>query len=229
MISVVIPSLNEEADLAHTLAALVPAAIDGLVSEVVIADGGSTDRTAEIADAAGANFFRTERGRGQQLAEGARRAKGSWLLFLHADTILQPDWVTDAMALIRSVESGVRPQTGGVFRFALSDKGVRAACLTGIVRLRCAVLRMPYGDQGLLISRRLYDEVGGFKPMLLMEDVDLIRRLGRKRLMFFRSLAVTSARRYRTEGYFRRTLRNLACLCLFYLNLPPRLLARLYG
>jgi rSAM/selenodomain-associated transferase 2 len=229
MISVVIPSLNEEADLAHTLAALVPAAVDGLVSEVVIADGGSTDRTAEIADAAGANFIRTERGRGRQLAEGARHAKGSWLLFLHADTILQPDWVTDAVALIRAVESGVRPQTAGVFRFALSDNGLRAAFLTGIVRLRCAVLRMPYGDQGLLISRRLYDEVGGFRPMPLMEDVDLIRRLGRKRLIFFPSLAVTSARRYRADGYVRRMLRNLACLCLFYLNLPLRLLARLYG
>lgn len=229
MISVVIPSLNEEADLARTLAALVPAAVDGLVREVVIADGGSTDGTVKIADAAGVQFIKTDRGRGHQLAEGARQAKGPWLLFLHADTVLQPGWEKEAIALIRSVESGARSEAAGVFRFALDDAGLRAACLAGLVRLRCAILAMPYGDQGLLISKRLYEEVGGFKPMALMEDVDMIRRLGRKRLIFLKSLAVSSARRYRAEGYLRRMLRNFACLSLFYLHVPPRLLAHLYG
>jgi rSAM/selenodomain-associated transferase 2 len=229
MISVVIPSLNEEADLARTLAALVPAAIDGLVREVVVADGGSTDATAEIADAAGVHFIRTERGRGQQLAEGARHAKGAWLLFLHADTVLQEDWVKEAVALMRGVDSGARSDAAGVFRFALDDTGLRASFLSAMVRLRGIIFGLPYGDQGLLISRRLYEQVGGFRAMALMEDVDLIRRIGRRRLVFFRTAAVTSARRYRADGYFRRMLRNLACLGLFYLALPPRLLARLYG
>jgi GT2 family glycosyltransferase len=81
----------------------------------------------------------------------------------------------------------------------------------------------------LLISRRLYDEIGGFKPIALMEDVDLVRRLGRKRLKILRARAVTSASRYQREGYLRRMLRNSACLGLYFLRVPPHVLARLYG
>jgi hypothetical protein len=88
---------------------------------------------------------------------------------------------------------------------------------------------MPYGDQGLLISKRLYDRIGGFRPLTLMEDVDLVRRLGRRRIHLLRSRAVTSARRYRAEGYFRRMLRNLTCLSLYYLRVPTSVLTRLYG
>jgi rSAM/selenodomain-associated transferase 2 len=229
MISVIIPTLNEEADLARTLTALVPAAIEGLVRDVVVADGGSSDRTAEIAEVAGAHFIRTEAGRGAQLAEGTRHAKAEWLLFLHADTALQPGWEEEAVALIRAVETGAREETAAVFRFALDDTGLRAAALSALVGLRCAMVRMPYGDQGLLISRRLYDQVGGYKPLALMEDLDLVRRLGRRRIVLLRSRAVTSARRYRRDGYARRMLRNLACLSLYFLRVPPRVLARLYG
>ncbi len=229
MISVVIPTLNADIDLARTLTALIPAAVDGFVRDVVIVDGGSTDATAKVADEAGANFIRTERGRGVQLAEGARQAKGRWLLFLHADTVLQAGWESEAFELIRAVDSGARPDSAGVFRFALDDRGLWATYLKAVVWLRCRFFRMPYGDQGLLISRQLYEGVGGFKPMALMEDVDMIRRLGRRRLLFFRSSATTSARRYRAEGYLRRMLRNLTCLCLFYLRVPPRLLSRIYG
>ena len=229
MISVVIPTLNAEADLPRTLAALVPAAIEGIVREVVIVDGGSTDATARIADATGAHFIAAEQGRGQQLAAGAKAAKGPWLLFLHADTTLADGLEREALELMRAVELGTREDTAAVFRHALDDRGVWPAYLSAVVRLRCLILRMPYGDQGLLISKRLYNGVGGFKPMTLMEDVDLIRRLGRRRVAFLRSRAVTSARRYRGEGYLRRMLRNLACLGLYYMHVPPRVLARLYG
>jgi rSAM/selenodomain-associated transferase 2 len=229
MISVIIPTLDAQADLARTLTALVPAAMDGFVREVVIADGGSRDATAEIADEAGANFVACERGRGQQLAEGARHAKGKWLLFLHADTVLEPGWEADAFRHIRSVESGSRPDAAAAFRFSLDDRGLWAGLLDAVVWLRCRLFKLPYGDQGLLISRRLYEAVGGFKPMALMEDVDMIRRLGRRRIVFLRSKAVTSARRYRVEGCLPRMLRNLICLCLYYLRVPPRLLLRIYG
>lgn len=229
MISVVIPTLNAQAELSRTLGALVPAAIDGLVREVVIVDGGSTDATCRIADEAGARLVESERGRGQQLGEGARAAKGRWLLFLHADTVLQPGWEEEAFRHIQRIETQEQDDKAAAFRFRLDDDGLLAAYLQWAVGLRCRLFAMPYGDQGLLISRRLYNEVGGFKPISLMEDVDLIRRLGRKRLAFLRAGAVTSARRYRAEGYFRRMARNLTCLSLFYLRVPPRVLARLYG
>jgi len=229
MISVVIPTLNAQAELPKTLTALVPAAIDGLVKEVVIVDGGSDDATRRIADEAGARVVMSERGRGQQLACGAAEARGRWLLFLHADTVLQAGWEEDAFRHIQKVESMEMEDRAAAFRFRLDDDGLMAAYLQGAVALRCRLLRMPYGDQGLLISRRLYDRVGGFKPIALMEDVDLVRRLGRRRITFLRPIALTSAKRYRSNGYFPRMIRNLTCLTLFYLRVPPRMIARLYG
>ncbi|MEE8246899.1 MAG: glycosyl transferase family 2, partial [Alphaproteobacteria bacterium] len=88
---------------------------------------------------------------------------------------------------------------------------------------------LPYGDQGLLIHRDLYSRVGGFRPLPLMEDVDIVRRIGARRLVVLEAAALTSAARYRRAGYLRRSLRNLACLGLYFLGVPPRLLVRLYG
>lgn len=229
MISVVIPTLNAQMDLTRTLASLVSAAIDGFVTEVIVADGGSSDATVKIADDAGADIVHCEKGRGVQLAIGAKAAKGRWLLFLHADTVLQPGWEMEAHRHIRDIEIGDKPDMAAAFRFVLDDHGKRAAYLQWMVGLRCRILKLPYGDQGLLISRRLYDEIGGFKPVSLMEDVDLVRRLGRRRITMFRTAAVTSAERYRQEGYGRRMIRNLACLGLYYLWIPHQMLARLYG
>ena len=103
------------------------------------------------------------------------------------------------------------------------------ACLESLVALRCFLFALPYGDQGLLISRQLYRELGGFKPMPLMEDVDLMRRLKRSQLVMLHSRAVTSGVRYRNEGYVVRSLRNLGCMLLYFLRVPTRVLTRLYG
>jgi rSAM/selenodomain-associated transferase 2 len=229
MITVVIPTLNAGKHLARTLTALVPAAVDGLVREVIIADGGSTDATAEIAEASGATFLTAERGRGQQMRAGARAAKSRWLLFLHADTVLQAPWEDEAVRFIRAVDHGDAPEAAGVFRFALDDSGVSARLLEAVVHLRGIALRLPYGDQGLLISRRLYEGVGEFQPMALMEDVEMARRLGRSRIIRLNARALTSPRRYRQDGYIRRMLRNMTCLTLYYLRVPPRYLVKLYG
>jgi rSAM/selenodomain-associated transferase 2 len=228
MISVVIPTLNSQADLSRSLAALVPGVVDGVVREVIIADGGSQDDTPQIAEAVGANFVRAPKGRGPQLAAGARAAKGDWLLFLHADTVLEHGWHQEAERFIEEMARARRPRAAA-FRFALDDRGARPRYLEAMVSLRCALLRLPYGDQGLLISRAHYDRLGGFRDLPLMEDVDLVRRIGRRDLCFLRSRATTSADRYQREGYFRRMLRNLSCLTLYYLRVPPRYIVKLYG
>jgi hypothetical protein len=101
--------------------------------------------------------------------------------------------------------------------------------LEWLVALRCAALRLPYGDQGLLIPKRLYDDVGGYRPLALMEDVDLVQRLGRRRTVMLRSQAVTSAERFRREGYARRSARNLLCLALHTLRVPAHVISRIYG
>jgi hypothetical protein len=117
----------------------------------------------------------------------------------------------------------------GYFRFALDDPSAAARRLERFVAWRCRTFALPYGDQGLLIARRHYQAVGGFRPIALMEDVDLAHRLGRRGLVALDHPAVTSARRYRDGGYRRRGARNLLCLTLYFLGVPPSVLARLYG
>src|SRR6478672_5985963 len=109
MITVVIPTLNAETTLGPTLASLVSAAVDGLVRVVIVVDGGSTDRTTEIVDHAGANLLISDKGRGQQLAAGAAQARFPWLLFLHADTALEPGWEREASLFMQRIDMGERP------------------------------------------------------------------------------------------------------------------------
>jgi hypothetical protein len=150
-------------------------------------------------------------------------------LFLHADTAPAPGWEREASLFMERVDSGARPAAAAAFRFALDDNGVRPRVLEGLVALRCAALRVPYGDQGLLIPKRLYEEIGGYRPLPLMEDVDLVRRLGRRRIVMLGARAVTSAERFRREGYARRSARNLICLMLYTLRVPTHVIRRIYG
>jgi rSAM/selenodomain-associated transferase 2 len=225
-ISVIIPTLDAEAPLRRSLPSLATLNALALVHEVIFADGGSTDLTARIAEEAGAEFVRAPKGRGNQLAAGAARATGNWLLFLHADTVLELGWENAVAEFINEPENAGRI---GYFRFRLDDASAGARWLEALVALRCLLLRLPYGDQGLLISRAFYHRLGGFREIPLMEDVDFVRRAGRRRMAALDTEATTSASRYRSEGYLVRPMRNLLCLTLYFLGVPPRALAKLYG
>ncbi|MBI1383518.1 MAG: glycosyltransferase [Rhizobiales bacterium] len=233
MISVVIPTLNAARTLPHTLASLVPGMVEGIVKEVVVVDGGSSDATLAIVEEAGARLVASARGRGTQLAVGAEAARGDWLLFIHADTVLEEGWVREVRGLVESERvrcaSGSANARAAAFRFALDDHGAGPRVLEQLVGWRCALLGLPYGDQGLLVHRQRYENAGGFRDIPLMEDVDLVGRLGRGSIVMLRTRAVTSAERFRRSGYVKRSARNLFCLTLFYLRVPPRMLARLYG
>ena len=227
MISVVIPTLNAETTLPRCFDSLIQATVRGVVREVIVVDGGSTDGTILLADAVGSHIVSSPRGRGRQLAEGVELARSDWLLFLHADTALEPGWEVEAESFVERATVD-RPRAAA-FRFALDDFGFAARMLERLVGLRCFLFGLPYGDQGLLIPRRLYRKIGGYKPLPLMEDVDIVRRIGRRRLVMLRSRAVTSAERFQRDGYLGRSMRNLFILLLYTLRVPAQVLAKLYG
>lgn len=218
MISVVLPALNAAATLGPAIAAVREA------DEIVVADGGSADDSAEIAERSNARLVRSARGRGVQLAAGAAAAKGDWLLFLHADTRLAAGWRKAAERhIVRHSD------TAACFRFRLDAREWPARVVEAGVAARVRLLGLPYGDQGLLVSRSLYEEVGGYRPLPLMEDVDLVRRIGRRRLKRLDVAAVTSADRWRRDGWLRRSGRNLLCLALWRSGMSAERVARLYG
>lgn len=233
LLSVVIPTLDAGPHLPACLDALEDGrkaardrGIDMPELEVVIADGGSSDDTRAIAERLGVRLVAAPRGRGPQLAAGARAAGGEWLLFLHADTRLAQGWME---AVAGFVNNPANRSKAAAFRFALDDESRAARLLERLVAWRCRALALPYGDQGLLIRRPLYEALGGYPEDPLMEDVALVSAIGRERLRFLDVPAVTSAARYERGGYVLRTLRNLSCLGLYFLGLPTPLIARLYG
>ena len=189
---------------------------------MIFADGGSTDGTEAIADATGATFLPAPRGRGPQLRAAAETARGEWLLFLHADTVLSDDWVAAARA--HMAHGGAR---AGWFRLRFDAKGVAPRLVAGWANLRSR-LGLPYGDQGLLIHRALYRKVDGYPPFPLMEDVSIVRALGRRRLARLNAIATTSADRYEAAGWLRRGARNLLTLARYFLGANPETLAKSY-
>jgi hypothetical protein len=137
---------------------------------------------------------------------------------------LQVGWQQEAAAFMAG-----DPGRAGYFRFGLDSADPRARRLERLVAWRCRWLALPYGDQALLVHRDLLVLVGGIRPMPLMEDVDLIRRIGRRRLEGLSSAAVTSAAKWQRDGWYCRSARNLACLSLYFAGVPPRVIARLYA
>ncbi len=235
-LSVLIPALDAAVTLPETLAALEAARDDGLLREVLVVDGGSADATIEIALRWGARVLNAAANRGAQLAAGGAAATGDWLLFLHADTRLGPGWAAAARAFMArpgSAQPGSeRPgsaERAAAFRLELDDSDPRARRVERLANWRARALGLPYGDQGLLLARGFYQALGGHRPLPLMEDVALARRIGRRRIVILDAEAVTSAARYRKGGWWLRPLRNLALLGLYFLGAPPRLLRRLYG
>ncbi|MGD9925665.1 MAG: TIGR04283 family arsenosugar biosynthesis glycosyltransferase [Pseudorhodoplanes sp.] len=225
MISVIVPTFNAARTLGSTLESLAPCRPE-LLKELIVADGGSSDETVDIANKAGCVVVPANKGRGLQLRAGTRAATQQWLLFLHADTRLGDHWARAVSSFLQEPKS---ESIAGVFSFRLDDDGPRARILEQLVAIRVRVLALPYGDQGLLMSRALYDEIGGFADIPLMEDVDIVRRIGRRRLRVLPASVVTSAENYRRDGYILRSVRNLFCLGLYFVGVPPSRIVKIYG
>jgi rSAM/selenodomain-associated transferase 2 len=216
-VSIVIPALNEADGIEDAVRSVRDHA-----EEVIVVDGGSSDRTRERAESAGARVIGTCGGRGPQLHAGALAARGSWLLFLHADTRLEPGWSEELRGVPRRF-------AGGSFRFAVASPRPIFRVLEQGVRLRCALFDLPYGDQALFARRHAYEACGGFPPIPLMEDVAFVRKLRRiGPLARLRSRAVTSVRRWERNGILRTTAGNVCRLALYAAGRSPERLAAEY-
>jgi rSAM/selenodomain-associated transferase 2 len=216
-ISVVIPALDEEACLARAIRSVSADA------EVIVVDGHSRDRTREIARELGAVVLSCPPSRGGQIGLGARRASGEWLLFLHADTWLEPGWA----GAVRSL--GAKP-VGGAFRLAIEAPGRAYRLVEAAVDVRSRFLGLPYGDQALFVRREAYDLLGGMAPFPLMEDVHLVKRLkALGPIAHLPQRAFTNPRRWERHGLVGTSVRNWALLALYAAGVAPSRLARMYG
>jgi hypothetical protein len=220
LLSVVIPTLNE----AEYLGATLERVLTGEEVEVIVADGGSDDTTRDVAAVAGATVLPVDGGRAAQQNAGAAQAKGRHLLFLHADTLLPEDYEA---AVRRALDD---PRTvAGAFRFGSSATGLSMRLVEWGTNLRSSFFGWPYGDQGLFIEKRVFNELGGFAPLPIMEDFELVRRLRRRgRVVTVRESVITSARRWQRLGILRTILCNQAVLLGYFAGISPKRLARFY-
>jgi rSAM/selenodomain-associated transferase 2 len=218
-LDVIIPTLNAAATLPSTLASVPRGAT------VIVSDGGSTDLTVGVARSARCRIVEGPRGRGRQLAAGAGASTRPWRLFLHADTIISPQGWT---AIAGHMASAGGDQAAGSLRLAVDDPAWQARVVERAVALRVRWFGLAYGDQGLLIHRDLYVAIGGYADLPLMEDVEIMRRLGRARHRVLQGEARTSAARWKRRGWIGQTVLNLTCVSLYSLGVPVDRIARLY-
>jgi rSAM/selenodomain-associated transferase 2 len=220
-ISVIIPTLNEEA--------FIGACLDSLRAEgdfeVIVADGGSLDGTPTIVrEYGGVRLLEGEKGRGPQMNLGASSAAGEFFLFLHADTLLEEGWSKDVTGLLR--DDGV---TGGAFTFAIRGSGLKYRIIEKWVKWRCRLLELPYGDQGFFVRRRDFEGIGGFSDIPLMEDVDIVERMKRRgRIGILAKRAFTHPRKWQKDGWLRRSLRNQVLMFLYRSGADPKKLFEMY-
>lgn len=220
-LSVIIPTLNEAEHLEATIHSIGSRSD----TEVIVADGGSSDATIDIADRCGALIVTGTRGRGAQLNAGAAVARGDVLLFLHADTRLPFDYRAEVDRVL------ARPNVvAGAFRFALDHVTIWLRLIEFGTNLRSRLRQLPYGDQAIFLPRSLLGRIGGFKPWTVMEDFEFIRRLRRHgRVGIAQSAVITSARRWRRNGPWRTTLRHQLALARFLLGQSPDRIRGLVG
>jgi rSAM/selenodomain-associated transferase 2 len=222
LISIIVPTLDEAASLTATLAAL--RRLDG-AAEVIVVDGGSRDETCTLARAGGARVVTCARGRGTQLHAGALAARGDALWFLHADTAPP----RDALARIAAALARDAQAVGGNFHIRFDGADTAARFLTWLYpRLRR--LGLCYGDSGFFVRRGVYEEVGGFRPFPIFEDLDLLRRLRRRgRFLHLDAEVVTSSRRFAGRSFALTFARWSLLQGLYWAGVHPRTLARLYA
>ncbi len=219
-LSIIIPTLNEAAEIERSFSGLSESAN----VEIIVVDGGSSDGTAEKARDLGARVLRTAASKAGQMNAGAASARGEVLLFLHADTCLPKQFAQKVLATVKRY--GV---SAGAFRLGIDSRHPGLRVIERAANWRARLLQMPYGDQALFVSRQLFFEIGGFADYPIMEDVELVRRLKKMgKIAILPDSVSTSPRRWQNLGVFKTWLLNQVILLAYFIGIPPRRLADWY-
>ena len=219
-LSIIIPTLNEAAEIDRSLSGLS----ESVDVEIVVVDGGSSDGTVEKARNLGARVLSTAPSKAGQMNAGASAAGGDVLLFLHADTCLPKQFAQKVLATVN--RNGV---SAGAFTLGIDSKDPGLRFIERVANWRAGWLQMPYGDQALFVSRQLFFEIGGFADVPIMEDVELVRRLKKMgKIAILPDSVSTSPRRWQNLGIFKTWLLNQVILAAYFIGIPPRRLADWY-
>lgn len=221
MISVIVPSLNEAQNIVGVLEAA--GCQEGV--ELIVADGGSSDNTVLLASSCGAKVVMSSPGKARQMNAGAAKASGDILLFLHADTLL-PQGFQDQVCFALSEPT----VAGGAFRLRfMGERGFLLRLVECTANWRARYLQLPFGDQAIFLKRKTFDEIGGYRELPLMEDLEILERLKRKgRIVILPSSVRSSPRRYHKDGTIKRIFINKLVFLGYFLGVSYERLSRWY-
>ena len=219
-VTVVIPTYNSEKTINNTLNS-----ISKYFNKIIIVDANSKDLTIEISKEYKTKIIRSKKSRGTQLLLGAKNVSTEWILFLHSDTILEKN---NIIGIKNFISKEINNNKAASFKIKFNKNNIWSYLLKIIVNIRSKYLKLPYGDQGLLISKFFYNNIGGYKNIPIMEDVEIIRNIGFKNIKILDSYVITDAIRFENQGWLLRPIINVYCLALYFLGFNINNINKIY-
>ena len=219
-VTVVIPTYNSEKTIESTLNSICK-----YFNKIIIVDADSSDLTLEISKKYKIKIIKSVKGRGPQLVLGAENANTDWIFFLHSDSIINQNNIIDINKFITNT---LNNNKAGSFKIRFNTNNIWSNLLSILVNIRSKYLKLPYGDQGLLISKSFYKNIGGYKNIPIMEDVEIIRAIGFRNIKILNSYIITDAARFENQGWIYRPMINLFCLTLYFLGFNINNINKIY-
>ena len=219
-VTVVIPTYNSEKTIENTLNSICK-----YFNKIIMVDANSCDLTIQMSKKYNIKIIKSLKGRGPQLILGAEHAATDWIFFLHSDTIIKKNNIIDINQFITNTLNNNKAAS---FKIKFNTNNIWSNLLSKLVNIRSKYLKLPYGDQGLLISRSFYKNIGGYKNIPIMEDVEIIRNIGFRNIKILNSYIITDAERFENQGWIYRSMINLFCLTLYFLGFNINYINKIY-
>ncbi|MBI3601088.1 MAG: TIGR04283 family arsenosugar biosynthesis glycosyltransferase [Nitrospinae bacterium] len=230
-LSIIIPTLNEESSIEKNL----PLIKKELSAEIIVADGGSKDKTVEVAKRFTELVSISAAGRGIQMNSGASISTGDWLLFLHTDSIISELGIQRMIEVMRNenppfFKGGQRGVIGGAFRLKIDSDRISLKIISSIANIRSRFFNIAYGDQGIFVKRDIFYKIGGYPHIPIMEDVEFVMKLKKRgKFVILPDYITVSSRRWDKEGVVYCTLRNWILILLYFMGISPHKLKGWYS